>query len=180
MELIGGNRGITYDRDFWGAVFELYEHAFKGLPAGIARAEAVGARWARVTTPFAFFENGRCLAHVGVTSHPMRLGGAEPVRLAGMLDDALWYLPEHDSVVIFGEEEGETLVVEVIARRLPPAAVVAGAAPTTRRALRYAFTPDRFDPGAQLFATPAAHGSFMVRGPWPLDQPFGISPVWGH
>ncbi|MCB9556582.1 MAG: GNAT family N-acetyltransferase [Deltaproteobacteria bacterium] len=295
MEQVGERRGNGYDSGFWEQVFALYQQAFEGLPAGIAQAASVGAHWEDVTTPFALLEGGRCLAHVGVISHPMHLGGADPLRVAGihavctapdrrqqglssrllaaavawaatdhevmklhtdlpavyerhgfvavptwrfrsvvtptlgiakrrlapstnaedasllqrllatraavsnvcasaddgwmitidatlggMLDDSLWYLPDHDAVVVYGEEEGETLVAEVIAQRLPPAAVVAGASPDPQRARRYAFTPDRFEPNAEPFATPAENGVFMVRGRWPVDQPFGISPLWEH
>lgn len=75
----GGLPGTTYDRAWWGAVHALFDEAFPGLPAGIARAAAVGVDWADVTTPFAVFEGERCVAHVGVLAHPVVLRGRRVV-----------------------------------------------------------------------------------------------------
>jgi GNAT superfamily N-acetyltransferase len=83
MQAFGGRPGRLYGAAWWRAVHMLYEEAFPGLPAGIARAAAVGVGWADVTTPFALFDGDRCVAHVGVLSHRMRLGGRS-VSIAGV------------------------------------------------------------------------------------------------
>ena len=75
--LFGERPGTDYDDTWWAAVRTLYDEAFPGLPDGIDLAAAAGVRWAEVTTPFALFEDGRCLAHVGVITHPMRIGGKD-------------------------------------------------------------------------------------------------------
>ncbi len=77
MREFGAQPGTTYDSRWWEAVHCLYQEAFPGLPAGIATAAAAGVSWAAMTTPFALFEGERCVAHVGVMSHPLRLGGRD-------------------------------------------------------------------------------------------------------
>lgn len=294
MRLLAGRPGNEHDGAFWRAVHALYDEAFPGLPGAIARAEGVGWRWPEVTTPFALFEGERCVAHVGVLSHPMRLAGrehaiagihavctardhrnqglcrellttalawvderaalaklhtdlprvyeghgfasvptwrfrsrAEPApnvarrrlrpsedpadaallrrllavrapvsarcasadsgfmvgivaALTGRLDSALWWLPEHDAIVALDEDDEGTVVTEVIAATLPSAAVVAGAASDPARPRRYAFAPDLIEPDAEPEPAPASLGAFMVRGDWPVSEPFGVSPLWEH
>jgi GNAT superfamily N-acetyltransferase len=294
MRLIAGPPGHERDGAFWRAVRALYDEAFPGLPAAIARAERAGWSWPDVTTPFALFEGERCVAHVGVLSHPMRLAGRE-VTIAGVhavctardhrsqglcrellshalawvderaglaklhtdlprvyeahgfatvpswrfrsrvepapnvarrrlrpsedpadaallrrllasrapasarcatadpgfmvgivaaltarLDSALWWLPEHEAIVALDEGEGATVVTEVIAPALPSAAVIAGAASDPARPRLYAFAPDLVEPDAEPEPAPASLGAFMVRGDWPVAEPFGISPLWEH
>lgn len=79
----GGQPGTAYGDRWWSAVHTLYDEAFPGLPAGIARARAAGSEWNAVTTPFALFEGDRCIAHVGLLVHPMVLGG-QRVEIAGI------------------------------------------------------------------------------------------------
>lgn len=79
LTLYAGRPGTTYDDAWWQAVHVLFDEAFPGLPRGIARAAAVGADWRAWTTPFALFEGERCVAHVGVLSHPCRVAGQDLV-----------------------------------------------------------------------------------------------------
>ncbi len=83
MKEFGGKPGRSYDATWWSAVEALYEEAFPGLPARIALASGFGTSWAEITTPFAVFEGPRCVAHVGVITHPMKLNG-ERVEIAGI------------------------------------------------------------------------------------------------
>lgn len=83
LELHGARPGLDYDDAWWAAVHALYDEAFPGLPAGIARAEQAGVDWRAVTTPFALFEGPRCVAHVGVITHPLQVEG-ERVDVAGI------------------------------------------------------------------------------------------------
>jgi len=295
MEAFGEKPGAHYSARWWRAVRGLYDEAFPGLPAGIDRAAAVGARWPEVSTPFAFFEGDRCVCHVGVIAHPLWLAGRvvsvagihavctavdrrrrglcrqtlaralswadrrhdvaklhtdepevyaghgfrpqptwrfrsaeqpaamvtkrllrpssdegdaallaqllaerEPVSrrcssadpgwmvtivaaLSARLDRALWYLPAHEAIVAVDEEPSQTLIVDVIARELPPLQVVLGAAPAPTQPILWTFHPERFDPTATAEPAPARSGTFMVRGSWPDGvAPFGISPLWEH
>lgn len=100
--------------------------------------------------------------------------------LSGVADSAFWLLEDHDAIVAFGRERGATLVLDVIADNLPPADIIAGAAPDPSLPVEWTFRPDRFGIDAQPTPTPATAGSFMVRGHWPLEEPFGISPLWEH
>ncbi len=83
MRYEGERPGVERGRAFWDAVTKLFGEAFKGLPEGIERASAAGARWPEMTTPFAAFEGDRCVAHVGVLRHPVRFGD-EVVTFAGI------------------------------------------------------------------------------------------------
>jgi len=295
IRIDGGRPGTAYDTDWWAAVHTLYDEAFPGLPAGIRAAQAVGADWRTVTTPFAMFEGDRCIAHVGLISHPCVLAGevvtcagihavcttadrrmrghcrtllghalawaapnhplaklhtddppvyessgfrvlpthrfqsaipassgvswrtlkplesaedrgildrllatrtaasgvcatAEPgwmvtidAALSGRLAAGFRYLPDHD-VVVCGQSlaGGGVLVVEVIGAVLPPAEVVHGALADLGTSFVWSFSPDRFDPDAEAVLAPAAIGSFMVRGTWPVVGAFGMSPLWEH
>ncbi|MBW2525253.1 MAG: GNAT family N-acetyltransferase [Deltaproteobacteria bacterium] len=295
MESFGEQPGTHYDEPWWRAVRALYDEAFPGLPAGIDRAAALGARWTEVSTPFALFEGDRCVCHVGVITHPMWLRdrvvpvagihaactvtdqrrrglcrrtlgralawadqthevaklhtdapdvygghGFEPTptwrfpatrtpaaevpkrrlrpsteaadaatlaalladrkpvsrhlatadpgwmvtivaALSDRLDSALWHLPDHGAIVAVDDRPGETLIMEVIARELPPAEVVLAAAPDPTKPACWTFRPDRLDPEATPEPAPARIGTFMVRGAWPdALAPFGISPLWEH
>lgn len=101
--------------------------------------------------------------------------------ILGTLDTQLWYLPQHDAIVGVGEaEEGEPLITEVLAARLPPVEVVLAALPQPGPA-RFAFAAERFDPDAQPVPAPLEAGLLMVRGDWPETlSPLGISPLWEH
>jgi GNAT superfamily N-acetyltransferase len=287
-----GRPGTDHDPAWWAAVHALYDEAFPGLPRGIAAARAAGVDWRTVTTPFALFENGRCVAHVGLIWHPMLLDGHR-LRVAGvhavctaqshrrqglcreLLEAALahagpalaklhtddppvytgrgfrvvptwrfaaataprmvhwrplhpiendldnrilrdllkdrspvshrcssadegWMvlidaalsgrlagdfrlLPDHEAVVC-GERmaDGRVLVTACIARELPPAEVVLGALADLGEHFVWSFSPDRLDPAAVPEPAPARIGHFMVRGGWPVAEPFGISPLWEH
>ncbi|MFZ5480756.1 MAG: GNAT family N-acetyltransferase [Myxococcota bacterium] len=61
----------------WPAAFTLFDAVWPDMSARVARAEALGYPWAAVTTPFAWFEGDRALAHVGVLEHPVRLLGED-------------------------------------------------------------------------------------------------------
>ena len=100
--------------------------------------------------------------------------------LNGLLDSAFWLLEDYDAIVAFDQEEGRPLVLDVIAKTLPPLAVVAGAAPDPSLPLLWTFSPDLFSDSVESLPAPGAIGSFMVRGIWPVDEPFGISPLWEH
>lgn len=94
--------------------------------------------------------------------------------LSGRIDGGLWLLPGHDAIVGYDVKDGRATVTDVIAERLPSAAVVVGAAPVP--VAGWAFSPDLFEAGA--VQEPADMG-LMVRGPWPGDD-LGISPLWEH
>ena len=296
-ELFGGRPGTAYDDAWWAAVHALYEEGFPGLPSGIARAQAVGMDWREMTTPFAVFEAGRCVAHVGLLWHPMlldgqrhelagihavctavshrrqglcrellaaalahadeRVGGSavaklhtddppvytssgfsvrptwrfaaaarperaawRPLRplesaddlallrrllataapvsqrccsldggwmvlidaaLSRRLADGFRYLPEHDAVVCGQRmEDGRVLVISCIAQTLPPASVVLGALADLGSQFVWSFAPEPLDPEAEPEPAPARIGHFMVRGSWPVEAPFGFSPLWEH
>lgn len=83
MRIYGERPGRSYGEAFWRSVRALYQEAFPGLPAAIDRAAALGYRWEQVSTPLALFEGERCVAHVGVISHPMRCGDGV-MRIAGI------------------------------------------------------------------------------------------------
>ncbi len=118
-------------------------------------------------------------SHRLATADPGWLTGIDAA-LTGRLDTSLWYLPEHDAVVGFDDKHGRTLITEVIAETLPPAEVVLAAAPDPAQPASWTFCPDRLDPDATPVAAPPAIGVFMVRGEWPIEGPFGVSPLWEH
>ncbi|MEQ1570300.1 MAG: GNAT family N-acetyltransferase [Myxococcota bacterium] len=76
----------------WAPVFDLLDAGFPQLPARAAQAAALGAPWAKVTTPFVWFEGGAPVAHVGVLAHPLRLAGEDRV-VAGV--HAVCSRPDH-------------------------------------------------------------------------------------
>lgn len=295
LTLYAGRPGSAYDAEWWRAVHELFEEAFPGLPAGIALARVVGAAWETVSTPFALFEGDRCVAHVGVLSHPLvargrridaagihavctvrdrrrrglsrrllgealtwadrkyaiaelstdepavyvghgfrmmptfrfrsslrprdgvrsrllqpsrftedrslladllarrapasdHLASVEPgslvtidAALGGRLDRCFWHLPDHDAIVAADRLRDDTLILDVIATRLPPADVVLSAVTDRSLPAFWAFRPDHFEPSARPEPSPPGSGAFMVRGAWPDGlSPFGISPLWEH
>lgn len=100
--------------------------------------------------------------------------------LNGTIDSAFWLLEDHEAIVAFGHEGGTTLILDVIAERLPSAAVVVGAAPDATLPIEWTFAPDRFGIEPEALPAPPEAGSLMVRGDWPRSQPFGISPLWEH
>jgi GNAT superfamily N-acetyltransferase len=53
----------------------LLGRVWPGLPAGIARAEALGFAWTAVSTPFMRREGGRVVGHVGIVELPLVIGG---------------------------------------------------------------------------------------------------------
>ncbi|MFO0578553.1 MAG: GNAT family N-acetyltransferase [Polyangia bacterium] len=101
--------------------------------------------------------------------------------ILGTLDTQLWYLPQQDAIVGVGEaEDGEPLITEVLAARLPPVEIVLAALPQPGPA-RFAFAPERFDADAQPVPAPPEAGLLMVRGDWPETlAPLGLSPLWEH
>jgi GNAT superfamily N-acetyltransferase len=81
--IVGGEPGTTRDATYWNAVLGLLDRVWPGIHEKIALAERWGASWAAQSTPFAWVEDGRALAHVGVLIHEVRLGG-ERRRVAGV------------------------------------------------------------------------------------------------
>lgn len=71
------------DPEARAAIDRLYDAVWPGLPDRIARAAVLGADWYEVSTPFAHFEDGRALAHVGVVTIPLVMEG-ERVEVAGI------------------------------------------------------------------------------------------------
>jgi GNAT superfamily N-acetyltransferase len=53
----------------------LLGRVWPALPAGVARAEALGFGWAAVSTPFVRWEGARAVAHVGVIELPLLIAG---------------------------------------------------------------------------------------------------------
>lgn len=100
--------------------------------------------------------------------------------LSGVLASGLWLLEDEPAIVAFGQEEGRTLVLDVIAPKLPSAALVQAAAPAPQAPLIWSFSPELFVEDPTPRPAPPEAGTFMVRGEWPLTAPFGISPLWEH
>jgi len=100
--------------------------------------------------------------------------------LKGQSDSTFWFLEDHDAAVAFEAEEGRVLVTDVIARELPPLEVVLGASPEPEAPIVWTFSPDRFCAEFESIPAPEAVGLFMVRGEWPVEGAFGISPLWEH
>ena len=73
--LYQGRPGREYDAAFWQALHALQDRIWPQLSARIDVARMFGVNWEQETTPFAWFEEGRALAHVGVIAHPLRLMG---------------------------------------------------------------------------------------------------------
>lgn len=68
---------------FWEPVYALLDEVWPALPARVELAGRLGYPWEGCTHPFAWFEGGRALAHVGVLRHPVRLNGEDRV-IAGI------------------------------------------------------------------------------------------------
>lgn len=71
--------GSEYGAKFWQALLALQDNIWPELSARVDSARAIGVHWEQDTTPFAWFEEGRALAHVGVIDHPLRLMGKDLV-----------------------------------------------------------------------------------------------------
>jgi GNAT superfamily N-acetyltransferase len=77
--LYHGRPGLAYDATFWRALHTLQDRIWPKMSARIEAARKAGVHWEAETTPFAWFEAGRALAHVGVLAHPLRLLGEDRV-----------------------------------------------------------------------------------------------------
>src|SRR5262245_21627394 len=77
--LYHGRPGTDYDAAFWRALHALQDRIWPQLSARIEAARKLGVHWEAETTPFAWFEKERALAHVGVIAHPLRLLGEHRV-----------------------------------------------------------------------------------------------------
>ena len=78
-------RAWSEDPQLLPRVFELLDLCFPGagLPAKERVARSLGARWDEISTPFALFENGRLVSHVGVLEHRLVVNG-RPLRVGGI------------------------------------------------------------------------------------------------
>jgi GNAT superfamily N-acetyltransferase len=74
------------------SVTSLLGSAWPRVPQGIARAEAWGADWYEVSTPFVRMEGGVAVGHVGVLEMPLRVEGRDIV-VAGV--HGVCVHPEH-------------------------------------------------------------------------------------
>lgn len=77
--LFHGRPGSEYDATFWRALLTLQDRIWPDLSDRVDQARRLGVHWEQNTTPFAWFEDGRALAHVGVIEHPVRLLGEDQV-----------------------------------------------------------------------------------------------------
>ena len=77
--LYHGRPGRDYDPTFWQALHTLQDRIWPQMSARIEVARKLGVQWEAETTPFAWVEEGRALAHVGVIAHPLRLLGENRV-----------------------------------------------------------------------------------------------------
>lgn len=100
--------------------------------------------------------------------------------LSGALSSGFWHIESHNAIVALGEEAGGALILDVIAPEPPPLAVVMGAAGAADRPVLWSFSPELSCDRAEAIPTPPEAGVLMVRGDWPLGEPFGISPLWEH
>jgi GNAT superfamily N-acetyltransferase len=80
------------DDAFWRPVRTLFDEIWPGMPSQLDRAASFDARWEEVSTPFAWFEGGRAVAHVGIIRHDLLLDGT-PVSVAGF--HAVCTTPSH-------------------------------------------------------------------------------------
>ena len=74
-----GRPGTDYDAVFWRALHALQDRIWPQLSVRVEAARKLGVHWEEATTPFAWVEDGRALAHVGVIAHPLRLLGEDHV-----------------------------------------------------------------------------------------------------
>jgi GNAT superfamily N-acetyltransferase len=77
--LYHGRPGPDYDATFWQALHTLQDRIWPKMSARVEVARKLGVHWEAETTPFAWVEEGRALAHVGVIAHPLRLLGEDRV-----------------------------------------------------------------------------------------------------
>jgi GNAT superfamily N-acetyltransferase len=77
--LYHGRHGSDYDTTFWQALHALQDRIWPQMSTRIEAARKLGIHWEAETTPFAWFEERRALAHVGVIAHPLRLLGEDRV-----------------------------------------------------------------------------------------------------
>src|SRR5689334_7567988 len=77
--LYQGRPGSDYDATFWRALHRLQDRIWPKMSARIESARKFGVHWETETTPFAWVEQGRVLAHAGVIAHPIRLLGVDRV-----------------------------------------------------------------------------------------------------
>ncbi|HEU4367292.1 MAG TPA: GNAT family N-acetyltransferase [Methylomirabilota bacterium] len=61
----------------------LFGRVWPALPAGVARAGALGFSWRAVSTPFVRWEGGRAVAHVGLIELPLVIAG-RPCRVGSI------------------------------------------------------------------------------------------------
>jgi GNAT superfamily N-acetyltransferase len=74
-----GRPGTDYDAAFWQALHALQDRIWPQMSARLEAARKLGVHWEAQTTPFAWVEEERALAHVGVIAHPLRLRGEDCV-----------------------------------------------------------------------------------------------------
>src|SRR5262245_1152497 len=77
--LYHGRPGTDYDAAFWQALHALQDRIWPQMSTRIEAARMLGVHWEAQTTPFAWVEKERALAHVGVIAHPLRLLGEDRV-----------------------------------------------------------------------------------------------------
>jgi GNAT superfamily N-acetyltransferase len=77
--LYHGRPGTDYDAAFWQALHALQDRTWPQMSARIEAARKFGVCWEAQTMPFAWVEEQRALAHVGVIAHPLRLLGENRV-----------------------------------------------------------------------------------------------------
>src|SRR5262245_38343439 len=77
--LYHGRPGTDYDAAFWQALHALQDRIWPQMSTRIEAARMLGVQWEAQTTPFAWVEKERALAHVGVIAHPLRLLGEDRV-----------------------------------------------------------------------------------------------------
>ncbi|MCA9537474.1 MAG: GNAT family N-acetyltransferase, partial [Myxococcales bacterium] len=94
-----------------------------------------------------------------------------------LTNGGLRWLPEHAAIVAVTRHGDDRVIADVIAETLPPIGVIRGA---VAEDLPFSFPLDRLDANARAVEAPSHIGVFMVRGRWPVTEPFGISPLWEH
>jgi len=77
--LYHGRPGTDYAASFWRALHALQDRIWPQMSARIETARKLCVHWEVETTPFAWIEEERALAHVGVIAHPVRLLGEDRV-----------------------------------------------------------------------------------------------------
>jgi len=72
-----GRPGTDYDATFWQAIHTVQDRTWPQMPARIEAVRMLDVHGEAKTTPFAWIEEERALAHVGVITHPLRLLGGD-------------------------------------------------------------------------------------------------------